>query len=191
MTDSPYGVTPGGAWPPPASPQGPPPAWPPAAPKQSPVPIAISLVVAITAIAVAVGAWFKPSPEPRVPAVETPQFSNQQVADAKGAVCGAYQKSKKAITAAATQSSSDPTVSFVIAVNTRLATQFSSRYMTAILANNPAAPTDVSTGVDSIASAWDEMVLTQLGGATGDDPSLQPLFAKIDSADAEIEQACK
>ncbi len=189
MTNPPYG--PGGQWLPPGSPGGPPPAWPAVATRQSRALVVVSLVVALIAVAVAIGSWFRPVPETSTTADAVPQFTDQQISDAKNAVCGAYDKTKRAITGAATQTSPDPTLTLLIAVNTRLATQFSSRYVMDTLKANPATPGNLSDGIRKISAAWDGMVLAQLSGAGRDDPELKPLFTEIDSSDVEIGQACK
>jgi hypothetical protein len=191
MTDSPYGVTPGGAWPPPGPPAGPPPVWPPVAPKQSRAPVIISLVVGFVAVAVAIGAWFRPSAHeaPAAPSDTTPQYSDQQVADAKKAMCSAYDKIYNALKGAGSQTSDDPTLKFIIAVNIRLATVANSNYLTKALAENPATPTDLANTFRDMTSAYDELVLAQLANAPKED--LDPLNAKLDNADSAAYQACK
>ena len=192
MTNPPYGNTPGGHWPPAGPPVGPPPAWPAAAaPKQTRAPMLVALALALIAVAVSIGAWFRPAAEAPPPTASDTQFTDEQITDAKTSVCDAFGKAKKAIAGAATQSSTDPTVTFVIAVNTRLATQLSARFITDTLKENPATPAELSKSVRGMASAWNNIVLAQLSGTGTDDPTLKPVLAQLDSSDAEISQACK
>ena len=51
----------------------------------------MSLGIALLAIGVAIGAWFRPLPKNEPP--PAPTYSSQQVADAKAKVCAAYAKS--------------------------------------------------------------------------------------------------
>lgn len=189
MTDSPYGVTPGGTWPPPGPLAGPPPVWPPPAPKQSRAPVIISLVVALIAVAVAIGAWFRPAREASPPPDSTPQYSTQQVADATKAMCAAYDKIYAALSGAGGQSSSDPNVQLTIAVNTRLATHVNSDYLRQVLAQNPATPPALVDTFREMAAAYDEIVLAQLGGAQTAD--LGAPNAKLEDADEKAAKACK
>jgi hypothetical protein len=191
MTDSPYGVTPGGAWPPPGPPAGPPPAWPPVTPKQSRAPVIISLVVALIAVAIAIGAWFKPSDhEAQAVSSDTkPQYSGQQVADAKKAMCDAYDSAYKASANAGGQTSDDPTLKFVIAVNTRLATQFAANYLAKTLDQNPPTPSSLTGQIREIVALYDQIVLGQLSGTSNAD--LRPTYDKLDATGAQIAQACQ
>lgn len=187
MTGSPYGVTPGGTWPGP--PAGPPPPWPPAALKQSRAPVIISLVVALIAVAVAIGAWFRPGPEVAAPKEVTPQYSDQQVADAKKAMCSVYDKIYAAITYSGGQRSDDPTLQKIISVNTRLATHVNSDYIRQMLAQNPATSPDLVSAFRDMTSAYDEIVLAQLANAPKE--QLQSTNKKLDAADTTVYQACK
>ncbi len=51
------------------------------------VPMIVAIVISLLALALAAAAWFRPTHD-ATPA--TPQYSEQQVADAKKNVCGAY-----------------------------------------------------------------------------------------------------
>lgn len=189
MTNPPYGPTPGGQWPPPGPPAGPPPAWPSAAPKQSRTPVIVSLVIAVVAIAVALGAWFRPTDETPPDTKATPQFTDQQVSDAKNATCSAYDKAFKAVTTAGGQISDDPSSKFIISVNVRLATQVASSYLTKTITQNPATPVDLATNIRDISSIWEDIVLAQLAGSQNDE--LAPVYDKLEAANSKIKLACK
>ena len=83
MSQAPYG-------PGPAAPSG----WPPQVPPPSSsgpsrLPTIIAIVIALIAVAVAIAAWFRPAPKAETPAAKT--YSEQEIADAKKAVCDAYE----------------------------------------------------------------------------------------------------
>jgi hypothetical protein len=189
MTDSPYGVTPGGAWPPPGPPAGPPPAWRPPAPKQSRALVIISLTIGLIAIAVAIGSWFRPSPHPALPTDPTPRYSDQQIADAKTAVCAVRDKAFNALKGSGGQHSDDPMSAFIITVNTRLAIHVSSDDLTQALHDNPATPPELTTLIGNLASVYERMVLAQLAGAPSSE--LDSLNSDLDSADTKAVEACK
>jgi hypothetical protein len=189
MTDPSYGVTPGGAWPPPGPTQSPPPAWAAPPSKQSRAPVVISLVVALIAVAIAVAAWFRPAREAPAPADTAPKFSDQQTADAKKALCSARNKAFEALKGSGGQHSDDPTSAFIITVNTRLAIHESTDYLRHARYANPAAPPDLAANIEDLASVYEEMLLAQLASAPTDE--LNALNAKLDTADSKIVEACK
>jgi hypothetical protein len=189
MTNPPYGNTPGGHWPPPGTPAGPPPAWPSVAPKQSRLPIIISLAVAVIAVAVAIGAWFKPTPEPTSPTVSSPQYSDEQIADAKKALCAAHDLVTRATQAAGSQTSDDPTVKFLFAVNGRVGAISSANYFLATLDQYPATAQDLASAVQATALAYQETNLLHLANAPKEE--IDVVYAKLDSADAKFVEACK
>jgi hypothetical protein len=134
----------------------------------------LAFVGIVIAIALGVVALLRPAAQAAAPVEAVPQYSELQVADAKKAVCGAYDKTKKAVAGAATQSSTAPTVTFVIAVNTRLATQFSARFIKDTLKENPATPSQLSNSILTMSTAWNEIVLAQLSGVSTNDPGSSP-----------------
>jgi hypothetical protein len=189
MTNPPYGPTPGGQWPQPGSPAGQPSAWPAVPPKQSRGPVIISLVVAVIAMAVAVAAWFRPAPDPPAAADSSPKYSAQEVTEADRAMCAAYDKVYAALAGSGGQSSTDPNIQLVIALNTRLATHVNSDYLRQALAQNPATTPDLAGTFRKMASAYDEIVLGQLAGSQTAD--LQQFNDQLDAADTEAKKACK
>jgi hypothetical protein len=65
--------------------------WPPApAPKPSHVPLVVAYVGIVIAIALGAVALFQPVNTEAAPASQAPKYTDQQVADAKKAVCEAY-----------------------------------------------------------------------------------------------------
>lgn len=81
--------------PPPPMPPSPQP-WPPSltVPRTRQWPMSAFLIVALlVTLAVAIIGWFRPVPAKQPP---PPTYSSQQVADAKTAICAAYQQVRKA-----------------------------------------------------------------------------------------------
>jgi hypothetical protein len=90
---------------------GPPqPAW-----GTPPTPARVPMVVAFIGIAVAIAlgvvALLRPAAQAAAPVEVVPQYSEQQVADAKKAMCAAYHKMYQSVAGAGGQASSDPVIS--------------------------------------------------------------------------------
>jgi hypothetical protein len=188
MSESPYGAMPGGQWPPPGAPQGYPPARPATPTKPSRAPVIISLVIAIIAIAVAVGAWFRPAPNTS-DTKTTPQYSEQQVADAKEAVCAAHDLVTRATETAGAQTSDDPTVKFLFAVNGRVGAITSANYILATLEEFPATSDQLANAVRETALAYQETNLLHLANAPKEETDV--VYDKLNAADARYVEACK
>lgn len=188
MTNPPYGNTPGGQWPQPGSPAGPSPAWS-SGPKQSRAPILFTLAVALIAIAVAIGAWFKPTTTPPQPSDSTPSYSSQQAADAKKAICAAYAKTLKAVQGAAEQKNSDPVNEAANIVNVRLAFHVATDYFQGQLAANPAIDPGLKSAFQDLIRSYDELILAQIANSSKED--LDAAYAKTNSADNIVVEACK
>jgi hypothetical protein len=187
MTGSPYGVTPGGTWPPPA---GPPPLGPPPAPKQSRTLVIISLAVAVIAIAVAIGSWFRPTTDESPPAADpTPQYSEQKIAEAKGAICEAHEFVNRATQTAGSQTSDDPSLRASISLNIRIGSTLSANYLLAKLDQYPATPAELADSARALAMAYQETTLSHLSDAP--ESELNNVYERLDSTDAKVIQACK
>lgn len=188
MTGSPHGVTPGGSWPPPS---GPPPTWPPTPPRNSRLPAIISLAIATLAIAVAVGAWFRPINDHESSRENPiPQFSERDIADATEIMCGAYEKAVKAVVGASgSQTEPDPLRSFIMSVDARFAFHVTAEYFISELGRNPATPTQLAEDFRELAATYDELILAQLARTPEQD--LQPIYDRTDRADARVVEACR
>jgi hypothetical protein len=152
------------------------------------VPTIIAIVIAVIAIGVAIGAWFRPIPKPEAPAAKT--YSDQEVADAKKAVCDAYSRTDRALNATGKKSGGDdPTAIVAVAVNVRLALSESSSFLLRTLDGNPATPSDLQEQVRIAANAFQNVEIDQLGEAPQEE--IDPFFKQADSADSAIKQACK
>ena len=176
--------------PPPITSPGPPqwqPTLPPARKRQWLIPL---LVVALLAtLGVAIAGWLRPAGT-RPPAA--PTYSNQQVADAKAAVCGAYEQVRKAGDEAGKRDGgNDPTAVLTVATSTRQVLDTSSRYLMTKLDTHPATPHDLAAAVRKLADVYQEMTVDYLDGLTNSDPELSPLLRAGDEAHSTIAGLCK
>jgi hypothetical protein len=180
MSQAPYG-------PGPAAPS----AWPPQGPQTSVggpsrLPTIIAIVIALIAVAVAIAAWFRPAPKAEIPAAKT--FSEQEIADAKKAVCDAFERAFNALTANSRQPDS-PSEGLAVIANSRIAIHAAGTYLTATLRDQPAAPEEIAAPVKSLANQYQRMVLDQIGGA--DRATLDEEYQNADSLTSKISKACK
>ena len=107
-----------------------PPPWPPVAPpRPSRWPMFTFLVIALTAIGIAIGSWFRPLPSTKAFAPPTPIYTDQQVATAKANVCAAFEKTEHAVNLSDNEraSSSDRTAQLAAAALARQVLDFGSR----------------------------------------------------------------
>lgn len=179
MSDSPYRGMPAG--PTPSLPQGP-------APSNGPsrAPVIIAIVVALLALALAAASWFRPTHD-ETPA--TPQYSEQQVADAKKNLCDAYNTMLRGIKGAGALSSEDPNQKFMLALNTRLAFNTSADYLLSQANLNIAAPPRLLVEARTLAASYQKMVLAQIAEAPGGD--LDSIYGELDLHESAIVEACK
>ncbi|MCV7177781.1 hypothetical protein [Mycolicibacterium sphagni] len=151
------------------------------------MPTIIAIVIAVIAIGVAIGAWFRPIPKPEAPAAKT--YSDQEVADAKKAVCDAYEDAYRAVTTAGNgDGGSDRSAVLAVAVNIRLALGTSGQYLLSTVNEQPAAPSEVATAASDLGTAYRKISLLQLSEAPHD--TIAPFYEAADSAITKIKQAC-
>ncbi|BBZ79125.1 hypothetical protein MANY_44620 [Mycolicibacterium anyangense] len=147
----------------------------------------VAVVLALIATAVAIGAWFRPAPKPEAPAAKT--YSEQEVADAKKAVCDAYERAHRALqTTGSKDGGNDPTTSLAIAVNVRLAFGESSSYLLRTLQEYAATPADLRDQVRTASESFQQISLDQLGEAPQQE--LDPILKRADAADLSIKKTC-
>jgi hypothetical protein len=151
------------------------------------LPTIIAIVIAVIAVAVAIGAWFRPMPKAEAPAAKT--YSEQEIADAKKAVCDAFDQVKKSVNTAGGKSGDNPTDTFVVAVNIRVALTTSSSYLIETLDANSAVPKDLADPVRNLASTYRKIAMEQLADTSAAD--LNPLATSADGEFAKIKQACQ
>jgi len=147
------------------TPQAPPP-WPAQAPVQGRsqsrlLPI-LGAALGLLGLIVGVAAWFRAAPSN---VATNPLYSEQQVADAKQAVCEAYAKGMRSIRTVGSVKV-DPQNWFPTAVNTRLAGFAVGTYFFDSLNANPATPSELYVLVQQVGEAYRDIALTQLADGT-------------------------
>lgn len=180
MSQVPYGLGPAAPAP-----------WPPEGPGRAPrgpsrLPTIIAIVIALIAVAVAIAAWFKPAPKPEAPAAKV--YSEQEIADAKKAVCDAYDQSQQTLRVTGSKSGENPTDSFIVAVNSRVAIQTVSTYLRTAAEGQVAAPNPLVDKVIRLADLYRSILLKQMAEAPRSD--LDPLYTSLDSSVQEVDRAC-
>lgn len=182
MSQAPYGPTPPNR--PASDPSSP--------PGRSRLPIITPIAIALIAVAIAIGSWFRPVPKPESPPLKT--YSTQEVADAKKAVCGAYERADRGVQTAGANtaeqtSTSTSTSTLAVATNVRLALVAGNSYLTQSVLEYPAAPTELTTDVAKLARAYLDIAINQLGQVPH--TQLRPFFRTGDEASSAIRQICK
>ncbi|WP_431237823.1 hypothetical protein ACQ86B_24630 [Mycolicibacterium aichiense] len=150
------------------------------------MPTIIAIVVALIAIAVAIGAWFRPAPKPEAPAAKT--YSNQEVNDAKKAVCDAFNKVHSTLVTNAGKSGDDPTQAAILAVNGRLATYAAGDFLIVQLQGQPAAPAELAGPVRDLGITYQSITLDQIGDASR--TQLDNDYQKADTLTKSITEVC-
>jgi hypothetical protein len=190
LTPARYDQTVSNLPPPPAVPLPPP--WPSGGPtpptRRLPWPAFVALLVAFVALGVAIGSWFRPAPDNRPAPAAT--YNQQQIADAKTSVCGAYQQVRRAGDVAGARSGgSDPTGMLAVATSSRQVFDVGSRYLSTKLAELPATPPDLAAAVRKLASIYQQLAIGYLAEAP--DSDLNPLVRAGDDAHSSIQGLCK
>jgi hypothetical protein len=109
-----------------------PPSWRPVAPpRPSRWPTFTFLVIALAAIALAIGSWFRPLPSTKASAPPAPIYTDQQVASAKAIVCAAFEKIDHAVALSDAEgaNSTDRSAQLAAAALGRQVLDFGSRYL--------------------------------------------------------------
>ncbi|MCV7108157.1 hypothetical protein [Mycolicibacterium chitae] len=181
MSNPPYGGMPPAQapWPP----QGPPPAR-----QSSRLPLVLTAALAVIAIIIAIASWFQPAPEPEAQATEQ-QFSEQEVTEAKEAVCGAWDAAYNAIQTAASRTSNDETIAFILAVEVKLAFHASGDYIESALRDHSATENDLAEAARQLSSAYHRAILFQLA----DEPSnkVDEIKSEIRAAESTLKLECE
>lgn len=153
----------------------------------------LALLLALVAVGVAVGAWFRPiHVRDSSPVSPTTIYSNEQITNAKASVCGAYGKVHRALVLSSERNGgTDATASLVVATSGRQVLEAGSRYLLTKLLEEPATPSELAAAVKKLADTYQEMVIGYLDGLTNSDAELQPLLQTSDDATSTIERLCK
>jgi hypothetical protein len=157
---------------PPFPPPSPTPAqWPtsPVAPKRPSRSLAIaSIAIALVALGVAIGSWFRPIPDGKPsPAPSASTFTDQQIAAAKTKVCAIYQKVHQAVLVNTGRSGgTDQTAVLGLAANARIALYNGGDYLLRTLADEPATPSDLVAAVRKLANSYQELAIGYMAEAS-------------------------
>ena len=119
-----------------------------------------------------------------------PAYSDQQVADAKKAVCEAYKKGFQSIRVASTKKSDDSTEGLPgTLLNARIAEVAAANYFINSVRENPAAPSELNELVGQLGDIYQDIVLTQL--SDGSREEVHPIAGKADAIIPKIDQLCQ
>jgi len=116
------------------------------------------------------------------------QPSEDQIADAKKALCDAHAFVDRATQTAGRQTSDDPAVKAAVAVNIRLTSTLSASYLLSELQLNPSAPPELEKAVRKLAKAYQETTLTHISDAP--ETEIDAVYARLDLADSKVDEAC-
>jgi hypothetical protein len=166
-----------------------PPAWP-ASPRPSRLPLVLSIVAIVLSLvvgALAIAALVKAAPKAEAPAAKV--YSEQEVADAKKAVCDAFDLVHNAIVVTNNKSGgSDPTAILAVAANARLSAHAGGEYLAEVLNQYPATTTDLANSIRDLAKNLDKLTLEYLGETPNAEQ--EPLLRNADDATARIRRQC-
>ena len=179
MSQGPYGPAPSGPAPWPARPSsgGP-----------SKLPTIIAIVIAVIAVAVAIGAWFRPIPKPETPAAKT--YSEREVADAKKAVCSAFETAHNAVRInTGRNGGTDATTTLAVAANARLSLYAGGGYLRDALEKNPATPKELASAVTDLSDIFRKIAIDYL--ADKSDADIEPSLRIADSSSVAVKTACQ
>jgi hypothetical protein len=153
---------------------------------KSPLVIAlVALTIALIAAAAATAAWLRPAHDGA-----SHSFNSQQSADAKKNVCSAYATVRKAVSEKTPNPRPDDPVSKLEATtNRQLVLVASSVHLQEILAAQPAAQTDLTKAVSSVANTLEHLAINNLAGV-GKQYQGQ-LWKDFGSESAQINKLCK
>jgi hypothetical protein len=162
----------------------PPPAQPPRGPARWP--IVVMFAITLVAVGAAIAAWLRPLPE-KSTAPQTPTFNEQQIADAKARVCGAYEKVKKASNMNASRNGGDdPNAQLLVAVNGRQVYIASSQYLLTTLDEIPATSADLAASARKLANLFQTIAIDGLAS----DPS-PAAHNDVSETGIRLESLCK
>lgn len=144
----------------------------------------LGLVLGLLGLGIGTAAWFRAAPKPEA----APTYSEEQVAEAKDAVCAAYARGEQAVQAAGAKTAQSPEDVLPIAVNTRLAEATLADHLKSELDANPATPRELEALMRGLTREYYEIALKQLSDGTAAD--IQPLAHVADDLISKIQQIC-
>ena len=153
-----------------------------------------SLVIALLAIGLAIGSWLRPLPGTKPsPTPPAPRYTSQQTADAKAAVCAAFEKIDHAVDLSDAErgNSSDRAAQLAAAALGRQVPDFGSRHLLAKIAEEPATPPELASAVRQQANAYQDLFTGYIDGVSNTDQALQSTVNAATETTAKIQQLCK
>jgi len=148
---------------------------------------AFLLVALAVTLGVAVVGWFRPLP-PK--AAAKPTYSSQQVADAKAAVCAAYDKVHSAIgVTMGRDGGNDSTSQLAVATSARQALLAGSIYLQTTLSEEPATAPDLAAAIRKLANLFQQYTIDYLNGRTNAD--MESSLREGDETTSTISGLCK
>lgn len=171
--------------------------WRPAPPvllrRPSSWPTLAAIAIALVALGVGVGGWFRPAPRNDHPSVPSaPAYTDQQIADAKGQVCDSYQAVHTAGLVSTNRTSpvpGDPIGELAVAANARLALYAGGDYLLDRLAAEPATPPALADALRSFANNSKKLAIVAL--AEKPNSAQDPLRRALDADATTIDGLCK
>jgi hypothetical protein len=158
-------------------------------PRRSPRWLAVvSLAIALIALGVAIGSWFRPTSADKPSS--GPTYTSQQVADSKSKVCAAFSNVDNAVRAATSRDKGqDYATQLASAVNVRQAMATGGQYLSTTLNQEPATPFNLAASTRDLANAYQLLTVQLLADA--DESAKNPTVQAGDDATNKIENLCK
>jgi hypothetical protein len=142
----------------------------------------VTLAIAVIAVTLAALAYFHPAHN-GAPGIA------QQGGDAKANVCSAYATAHKAVIINTHLQSQKPDVQLAIAANARLALLGGGSYLQQRLAENTAAPADLTSAARTLADTIQQLGINYLNDAA---PDVQKALRKdLDSQITQLNKLCE
>lgn len=149
--------------------------------------------VALLALAVGAVGWFRPvQHDYRPPAPSAPTYTEQQIADARSKICGAFNIARNEVsfnTNRPNPAEGDELSTLAYATSARLAIIVAANYLLNQLAQYPAVASDLAQNVRSLANSYEEFAVRALNNEPS--TALDPLRNKVDADIASIDQVCR
>lgn len=143
-------------------------------------------VLGLMGLIVGTAAWFRAAPDTNA-ADHT--YSTEQVAQARSAVCDAYQKGVESMRVVAATVVDNPADTLPVAVNSRLAEFAVGNYFTNALAANPATPAELRNLITQLSQAYQDVALIQLADGLPDDYKSEKDV--VNQSVAKLDQLCR
>lgn len=146
----------------------------------------LGVVLGSLGLIAGVAAWFRAAPSNEGASAV---YSEQQVSEAKKAVCETFEQGMRSIRAAGNRRAENPAESFSVAVNTRLAEVAVANAFFNTLNANPASPPELSGLIRQLGVIYEDIALTQL--ADGSKVDVDPIATQLDDAIPKVDGICR